>query len=337
MSQMMARVWPNGEFAIFSVKMADMDAAYVDPDGEQDGSSLGHCLIRAYGVVEARKRLKSLGLSKVSISDTGTSASVPVARKGLKGLSSRGRRMVRNSVFLLERDSPRHSVVLATVTIPSTLTDHQKGLVCERWADVVESYRRDMRRELNRAGLSGEIIGVSEIQPGRSGVELWAALHLHCVFCGRRPGKAWAVSTERHDLIWRRAIQKAIGVMPDICPVACQVVVVKRSASAYLSKYISKGVKEIELLVSLGLSAQIPKAWYFQTRAMLNSVLYETRYGELYCSILLQIKSISIVGISYWKDIFVDQADETSAWLATAGALSSVGRKFFRDMVQSVN
>lgn len=270
-SGLQAKLWPNGELSLHypkKLKIDRMQAAHKQAD-----DSLNACLIRAYGVEGALDARKRLGLSNVCNFDK---QAKPLPRYGLKGITSKGKRIVRNACYLLEKEADKRFLTFATVTLPE-LEYEDMALIHENWHRAVEAYRREIRRELIKQGLPGEIIGVTEIQPKRWEKTGLPVLHCHFVWLGRERGKDWAVSTGKHDEIWERAVRT---VLPDVIAdfsSSANMQCVKKSAENYLSKYMSKGADSVAKVAESGLSNLLPKQWWSCSRSLSRRIARELR------------------------------------------------------------
>lgn len=261
-SGLIGRLWPNGEVSFHYPKREETK--------EQRASSPSlkqrfcRSLVASQGVGAAVKTAVLMGLLNVPNFDN---AENQIQRKGLKGITRKGRRTVRNGCYLLEKESGHKFLTFATVTCPS-LTDEQMGTIHEKWFKIVEHYRREIRRELRRAGLPGEMVGVSEIQPKRFKKEGKPCLHCHFVWKGRKRGHNWAINPKKHDEIWLRAIDAVIPGAVDCVKSAAQLKNVKSSAEGYLSKYLSKGAGDLKEVVRLGFASWVPKQWWSCSRSL---------------------------------------------------------------------
>jgi hypothetical protein len=315
------RLWPNGEFSIWRQK--EFNPLPPVKPVRPSGDSLIECLVRSRGVLGALEALCALGLSKVSISDKPNTSTVEPRRHGLKGLTSPGARKVRNACFLIERDAPRKSVTFATVTLPDSLSDEQLKRAHVGWGTIVEHYTRELRRVLVACGLSGKVVGVSEVQPKRYESTGIPFLHAHFVFQGRARGKSWQLTPSKHDEIWERALKNVVGDFAGGVASACQLEVVRKSASQYLSKYMSKGGEMIDEIASGYFADWLPKRWYHLSRKLLNSIKKEIKQSTEIAQTLTALRYAEPTLFKFWKDIFlpVDDKEEYGIWIAACGKI----------------
>lgn len=196
-------------------------------------------------------------------------------RSGLKGISRFGARMVRNGAYLIACRAPKERLTFATVTIPNLPYD-LVARIHKAWPKVVELYRLSLSRELVRAGLPPDSVSVSEIQEKRYRSTGFPYLHIHTVFVGKLPYHDWAVSTERHDEIWKNALSAAIGQELPPLPAACQLKSVRKSAEAYLGKYMSKGGPVVREAVERGFGPLLPRQWWNMSRPLRREIDRQT-------------------------------------------------------------
>lgn len=255
-----AKLWPNGEISIWHHKTFKMDA--LPKESSRSQSDYKMALFRLWQEMpEAMPEIAiALGLSTHPIFDSGLISEGDVmesrgksrARKGGKGITPYGCRMVRNAAHVLQSEAGKGRLVFATVTLPS-LPMKQMSIVHENWDKVTEYYRLNIRRMLQREGLSGEMVTVSEIQEKRYKKSGLPVLHLHSVFVGKTRIGKFAISTEDHDDAWYRACLSVIDIEREEVASACNLQRVKKDAGAYLGKYMSKGVKTVEDIAANGL------------------------------------------------------------------------------------
>lgn len=288
-----------------------------------DETSLRQCLLRSLGVNGALGALSALGLSKGSNSDKPLTAGTVKKRYGLNGLTSSGARKLRNGAYLMQKYSNKKYLTFATVTLPSDLTDEQAGMIHSGWSDVMEAYQREIKRELERSGLKGELIGCSEIQVERFEETGKPWLHAHYVWVGRTRRTGWSITTQKHDEIFHRALNVVVQVDFEVCKSCCNLQPVRKDCSQYLSKYMSKGSSVIDSAVALGYDWWMPKQWYFMTRSVLSAIKKETKQGKSIATNLECLRYAEPTFFRYWKDIFMPTSDpnDIGIWVGCCGSL----------------
>lgn len=205
-----------------------------------------------------RERTRPLGLSNVAKSHRLSSHRSP---RGSRGITRQGRRIVYQAVDFLQWRYGKDCLSFATLTLPSFPCERNSE-VCESWSEMVRQITQWLKRRLDREDLPNWIAGASEIQEKRQANTGEIALHLHFVFVGRSPKGSWAVSPRSLRKAWASIVRKQLPMLRDSNFSACENIQrVRKSASGYLSKYLSKGVSGMGSLGGSSL-AFYPSAWY---------------------------------------------------------------------------
>lgn len=244
------------------------------------------------------------------------------ARHGLKGIPRSAARIVRNASYLLQKKAGRQNLTFATVTVP-TMPVEDMRILHENWSKVTELYRLGIRRALQKKGLSGETVGVSEIQEERCERTGLPVLHLHTVFQGRLPYGQWAVSTRTHDKVWRNAIRAVLPEALVSFKSAANLQEVRTSASNYLGKYMTKGVSSVQDVVRSGMSDWLPRQWWNLTRSLRAAVDKETiRADELAETLLIAAQRNDKLVWLFHGEVTIEIGDIAAYWVATYGRLT---------------
>lgn len=248
----------------------------------------------------------------------------PVRRYGLKGISRRAARTIRNAAHLMQESIGRENLTFATVTVPA-LPIEQMATLHKNWHKVVESYRLAITRRLKDEGVCEDIVIVSEVQEKRHEKTGIPVLHLHALFQGRRPFGKWLISTETHDDITRAALERGAGSIGVSLKSAAQFQQVHSSAGAYLGKYMSKGRANIEALVEQGFADWMPKQWWSMTRHIRQEVDRQTLRPDGLAQFLLSAAYADDKEVwSFHGEVTMDIGQNQAYWLATYGRLNSV-------------
>lgn len=188
----------------------------------------------------------SMSLS-VSVNSHKRSNKPPIASltrvRGI-GQSTYSKRMVRNCIYRLEELHGRYNLAFATYTLPQVSAEVLQ-CIRQEWAEIVRQHLQAIKRKLESADIIPEIVHVTEIQTKR--YENWGQLvpHLHMVFQSRKgKGFLYAISKEENTAIWNRIVNNILvknGHEPLEMPYASDIQQIKKSAQAYMSKYMSKG------------------------------------------------------------------------------------------------
>lgn len=243
-------------------------------------------------------------------------------RKGQSGITTHGRRMVKSAAAVLEERYGKARCIFSTVTVPD-LPLKQMAIIHENWHKLVEYYRLGVRRKLQDKHLSGDIVSVSEIQTKRYDKTGLPILHLHAVFVGVYGSGQYAITTEEHDDIWVRAVNSVTSVDRNDFTHACNLQRVKKSASAYLGKYLSKGVHDVAFLIAKGFGDWLPKHWWNCSRALSRMVKSETRVLNGFADWLNYVADFPGNGIWVWhRDFYLDMDDGERVSMARYGRLN---------------
>lgn len=300
-------VWPNGEFSLWRETYRGLEPLPKYPD------ALGFSLLP-----NSHKLL--LGLID----------RLPKERekRGVNGISRYGARMIRNAAFLMEKQAGKKHMSFLTVTLPGT--PQLTTAAAKEWGEITRQFLQALRRLLISAGLPGEVVGCTEIQPKRFEREGGMPLHLHLVFQGRAFGAPWSIGVEQFTGLWMRAVRNRVpGYREQKISFASATNVqrVKQSAEGYLGKYMSKagpylqGVKEKhpECIENL------PSSWWFCSKSLKDFVKSQMGGGgERALKLYRQLEKDEGI-FDYAKEIYIEMPDGNSIPVAIVGKLSTVG------------
>lgn len=330
-TELQAKLWPNGEIAIWKARSFKMD-----PMPSPQNEDLTEFKMSAYRLYqESRLLLQALacplGLSLLPIFDKlkrdiieGVQrVTKPRAAKGSTGITSYGKRMVRNSAYLLEQLGGKARCIFATCTVPP-LPVEQMRILHEGWGKVVEYYRLGIRRALQKQGLSGETVTVTEIQEKRYEKTGLPVSHIHSVFIGVTTIGRYAISTEDHDRIWHLALSSVIDIERDECATACNLQRVKKSASGYMAKYLTKGSVAVKAAMDDGFAGWLPKHWWNCSRSLMRRVKSQTRDISPLADWLNSVADIDGQNVWKWhRDVVLDMGNGHLVTIARYGQLSN--------------
>jgi hypothetical protein len=176
-----------------------------------------------------------LGLSNVPILDKS-----PVGRKKCLTMTRDMKRNIRNGVYLLEQKYGKDYLSFLTLTLPS-VGKERLGAVCENWDYCVNRFLKWLVQKTLKKGYKCEYIYCTEIQSKRLEHRGEFAPHLHIVFNGKRKGRSdWSISPKMARRSWTRIIKSFIAGGFDNSALE-NLQGIRKSAGAYLSKYLSKG------------------------------------------------------------------------------------------------
>lgn len=192
----------------------------------------------------------------------------PKKRYGLKGISKAGRIKVREGAYLLHRMFPKKLgfyTLTCPYTEPSSIYEFNRNINI-----ILRRYFEMIKRAIPCPSLH-LYVSVLEVQEQRYLEDKGFALHIHYVMPCYKPGTTQFLFTANElRAFWYRACNNCIGGEPDVMS-AIDAVVVRKSASGYISKYMSKGGR-LQSEVADVAPSQLPKQWWSMS-ALMRKVL----------------------------------------------------------------
>lgn len=195
-------------------------------------------------------------------------SSQPVKPYGLNGITAYGKKAVKNISLLLQEKYGRNRLGFCTATIPE-LGRENLEIILQCWGDIVRKFFQELKRECARKGVDLEYVCCTEIQEKRFARTDLAYPHLHWVYvCKQHRRGEFTISADKMRSVWKRVIVQSLPDSMDMgnskeihfrASIDCQIV--KKSASAYLGKYLSKGCKVIASMQEKGYE-KFPKQWW---------------------------------------------------------------------------
>ena len=200
-------------------------------------------------------------------------------RRGRVGISTHGKKLVRNAALRLERQVGKNHLTFLTLTIPGIQQDGALN-ICRNWAEIVRVFQQKLKRMLQSKGLPGEMVGVTEVQEKRFEATKVPALHLHILFQGRHPYRAWALTPTEIREAWKDVIRPYLSLESGefYWQAMENVQRVKHSAAGYLGKYMSKGVSTVNALYEVIPDIILPSCWYLCTNTLRRKVRANITY-----------------------------------------------------------
>ena len=259
-SDFVGKFWPNGEFGLGFQKRVDMSQKVSRVESVFDNPLAPFRMAWACRMAQAQQWCNETGQSIPPLGLSPHAKSHKRAKRGSKGISSFGRKMVRNGAYLLQRRYGCNRLSFLTVTLPG-VTVAESVQISECWSEIVRKYLQSLRRLLQSRSMPGEIVGCTEIQESRLERDGVLGLHLHLVFCGRASYGSWVISYKEARELWKRELERVVGRSLD-CTSTENLERVKHDAEQYLGKYLSKGVKSMQRLVEMGFGDILPSAWW---------------------------------------------------------------------------
>ena len=275
-AEFIGRIYPNGEFGVGRIKRVKLERCDRPKRRELTSSQKWNLhLLRRFGyeVALALGELPPLDSSLLSNShkESPPPSEATRSKRGLKGITGYGRKLVRNAAYVMQKARSRRELSFLTLTLPS-ISAEESRLISAGWAEVVRIFTQALKRELIKNGLPGEIVGCTEIQEKRYEQSQTMGLHLHLCFVGRTRSSTWAIRPTRFRDLWRSALTSRFKWLEDRSFNSCEnVKCVRKSVEGYLGKYMSKGVKALSKLNEAE-RAVLPSCWYVCTNSLRQRV-----------------------------------------------------------------
>lgn len=272
---------------------------------------------------------RTLGLSLVANSHR--------PKRGQSGITRYGSKLVRNGAFVMQKESELSRLTFLTLTLPN-VSREESLKVCEGWAEVVRVFVQRLRRILIRRKLPGEIVGCTEVQEGRASLTGVFGLHLHFVFVGRKRRESWAVVPKEVESAWQSALSPYLESPIDSYnwKAVSRMERLRKSASGYLGKYMSKGLKACQKLKAMFPGVELPACWYVCTNTLRHRVKAQTIRvtGEVGKAIAEFLDGASSEWVAYQQTIYI-QLDRGQIPIGSMGRLTEKGRKLMDELAKS--
>lgn len=326
------KIYPDKSFSIGLCKkttIRDEDKRYeieLSKDEEKDYGAIADWLT---GTTQVCGKFQSVSESPLFIKSSKLSRDKR-GSYGSNGITGFGRKVVKNTCILLERKYGRRRLGFVTCTLPNlpVALHHRINGV---WGEVVRRFYQKLRRQLEKVSKPFIYTGVTEIQEKRFHSTGVPAPHLHFVYVCRsgNSGRYWLYVCQIHRA-WNEAIREGIGVcgypftmsqLPGWGSVHCKTV--RKSAAAYLGKYLSKGGKVLESMKEAGWT-EFPRQWWTACKLckkMFKESIIRMDANFAY-SLLLQIKDYILEGTVTWARYVVVEIGGEPRIMGVVGTLS---------------
>jgi hypothetical protein len=146
-----------------------------------------------------------------------------------------------NGVYLLEQRYGKNRLSFLTLTLPD-LTSEDLLKCSENWGRMTDELLKALRKyvEYTKKGIF-EYVYCTEIQTKRLELRGEYAPHIHIVMLGK-DGKNWYITPKKIRSIWATIIARCVGHRSFDTSALENLQRIRRSAAAYLGKYLSKGI-----------------------------------------------------------------------------------------------
>ena len=228
------------------------------------------------------------------------------SKRGSKGITALGKRMVKSACYLLERDHGRHNLSFLTATLPAFASPDELKLICANWSELVRQLTQELKRILERGGYCTDMVYITEIQEDRYANRGEVAPHLHLVMVGKkhRYQKYYAVEKAEMRSLWERLLSNFLG--RDVTAAAAtRLERPKKSLQGELGSYLSKGGKMITTIVDRGDGDQLPSSYWGMNSELRCSVKSEivVLHGIEAQNFVDNLTDLHEAGLVYFKPI----------------------------------
>lgn len=266
------QIWFSGDFSVGTVV------------SDKDKKSNKNDFVRVTGIRQAHKR-------------------------GSKGLTTYGKRMVRSSAKWLEQTYSKETLTFGTCTLPE-LEDVDLQKICTNWGEISRKFFQELTRLLRRLLLPENYIQVVEIQEKRYSRTGKPYPHLHWICKGRLSRyDAWKLQPKVIRELWNRILSNELN--REISSTAStRIERIRKSAAAYLSKYMSKGGAMIAQIASEN-KFELPTAWYGLNQSLKQTIKgyiqrLDNDNAEVFSSAL---ETLQELGLLWFKPVTVEVTD----------------------------
>lgn len=275
------RIWPSGDFGL-GTRRTEADSR-VSLDSMEHWNQTGALepleagAVGRYGVPLPSSELGAEPLNLTSAPNS-HKAPEPRGKRGLKGITGYGKKMLKSALALLERPKT-YRLTFCTITMPTLPLEGRQALAgC--WPEFLRQLLQYLSRTLERQGLPRVVVSATEIQPLRLTNGHEGYLHLHLVWPNipARRG-SWAVEVAELRS-WCESFLAARGLMPLGGWVNVNVQRVTKTAVGYIAKYISKGGDVLQAFIDDLGTESVPATWWNMTKAARDSVKANMLEGD---------------------------------------------------------
>lgn len=350
-------VWPSGDFSVGSRRVDwygphDRDRRTIQEayDQSQDGQWTAGAQIqrqiygrRPGGWLEALEAEGFYGgpfgpegadvpLDLTNVPNSHTPANRP-EKYGRLGMTGYGKKMVRSACAILERRF-KGRLTFATVTMPTLPPDLRRELALV-WPELVRQLLQWLSRRLSRKRLPGLVCSVSEVQPKRIQAGNGGYLHLHLVWPNIRNQGGFYTVHPLEVRSWCESFLARRGLLTEGAWVNCDTQDVKKSASAYLSKYMSKGGEVLEEFARENGWDAVPGQWWNLTKPARDAVKAEVVKGQAvgeWLNAMIDYALEFCDGQAFWSLRTVDmEYDGRFITVGYCGILKAEHQNYIRD------
>lgn len=231
---------------------------------------------------------------------------------GLKGITSYGKRIVRNAAYVIEEvlTRPGFYPQFSTLTIPP-LPEEMERMICSQWSLIVKKFFQECKRKYRRFGKTFHYVSVTEIQPKRWKTKRDVGLHLHFIYNAFKDidSKKWVITDSWVRETWSRILTNHLHTHASgggcesftISSIMYRREAIRKSAQNYIGKYMSKGGNIVNEVLEEKGEEYLPSQWWSAS----SYVKYVVKKKTMRCNIeevtefILECINENDVGILY--------------------------------------
>jgi hypothetical protein len=266
-----------------SLFMTAVETAPPSPGMREHGETVGRRAMRLLGMTEEQRhrnglpphdagrpdgfagrrelvRLYAAGAAAVTALVQGANSAHGTSTHGWKGLTTNGKRAIRDAGAVLDEEYG----TLGFFTV--TLTDETATVALRsQIADFQSRLLYTIRRELGRLKLPPMVLLVAEMHPNRSSLDGSPVPHWHgIVKVSHRRYDRWIFRKENFNHAVLQAYEMAFGHERGHVQ-RLQLLPQKTGCAKYLSPYMSKGGSDVEALRDTWQGRMVPSQWWTWT------------------------------------------------------------------------
>ena len=284
LTQFSGKVYPDKTFAVGIVppKKKRLDDSLYDKDIENTYDSY----TESYNKYGRTKKRTVQFVTKPVVYDRfikGQQSSRKLKRYGSQGITRYGKKSITCFGAILSSKYRNERLGFGTATVPR-FSDCVLRAIGQQWGEITRRFFQKLRRCCEKKGRQFIYYGVTEIQEKRYKSYGIPVPHLHWGYvCRDNKRSEFYFSSNDVRRFWKQSIMESlsrVGVTPIGKYVnfraSIDIQIVKKSIGAYMSKYLSKGVKCVQEMIENGFESLMPKQWWFASMQMKKALKAST-------------------------------------------------------------
>lgn len=318
-AQLSGKIYPDKTFSIGVVpsRKKRLDDDLYDKDIEEAYDSYSE----TYSQYGRTKRRNVQFLANQPAKDRfikGHESSRESKKYGKTGITRYGKKSLSCFGAILQDRFDRSCLGFGTATVPN-YSDEILLIVGSEWGQITRRFFQKLKRHCEKQGKQFVYFGCTEIQEKRYRTYGIPVPHLHFGYvCRSSKNSAWYFTSSTVRRFWQESLIESIsrvGAYPedeDVCyRASIDLQIVKKSISAYMAKYVSKGVKIVGEIVERGFGKNLPSQWWFASMQM-KKWLKESiiRMHQAMCASFFYGIESNVFGeqVTWWKYVEAEVA-----------------------------